>query len=93
MRPLTVAGWDTVSDSVHPPKPVAGDSEAHLSAQAEGGGVEAVGARGVGHLQGDGFDGIHDGHARSGSVTGASRFLIDWSPVPPGTTVSTGPPS
>jgi hypothetical protein len=30
---------------------------------------------GVGHLEGDGFDGSHAGHANWGSAAGASRFL------------------
>src|SRR5208282_5895661 len=49
---------------------------AYLSAQTEGGGVEAVDGGGVGHLKGDGFDGSHGDQASCGSVTRASRFLI-----------------
>ncbi len=45
-----------------------------MSAQTEGG-VEAVGGRDVGHLEGDGFDGSHSGHVSYGSAAGASRFL------------------
>src|SRR5262245_57603638 len=41
---------------------------AHLSAQAEGGGAELVGSRGVGRLEGDGFDGGH------GMSPGSIRF-------------------
>ena len=36
MRPLTVAGWDTVSDSVNPRKPVVGASEARKRTGASG---------------------------------------------------------
>lgn len=48
--------------------------QAHPGARAEGG-VEAVGGRVVGHLEGDGCEGVHADHASSGPVAGASRFL------------------
>src|SRR5216683_6106635 len=51
--------------------------QAYLSAQAEGGGVEAVDGGGVGYLKSDGFDGSHGDQASCGSVTRASRILID----------------
>ena len=60
MRLSTVLGWDTTSDRVNPRKPVVGASPGaypHLVAQTEGGGVEGVGGRGVGHLEGDGLEG------------------------------------
>ena len=61
-----------------PRKPVAGvrrGPQAQFRAQAEGGVIEAAGGRGVGHLEGDGFDGSHAGHANWGPAAGASRFL------------------